>query len=287
MGAVHHRCRRELGRFTSNLTLFSPDPKAPRCIPPAFFPLGLTPLHHWGSNGPINHEVYRALGVGCPFFILFAWTYKYVCDPLQLCCNRTSGIFSFSAAGSFRQSWASLADFPRTKPTGRCLNILIKMVTLRAIAITSLGVLLSAIPGTLANPDGLVEDSQIDKCALVLCQAGTVCKIIDGGPACVEVVIPGGTPCGRNVCGRGLVCCNRSCGTCTKPGDSCLDVMCPSVEKRQDLPGTIQCGTRRCAPNQRCCDPVCGRCALPFEVCRPRLCHAGDVGRGESNEDAE
>ncbi|KXX80385.1 hypothetical protein MMYC01_203278 [Madurella mycetomatis] len=163
------------------------------------------------------------------------------------------------------------------------------MVTLRAITIASLGILLSAIPSTLANPDDWVDEGKINKCALVLCPAGTVCKIIDGGPACVEVVIPGDTPCGRNVCARGMVCCNESCGTCTKPGGSCLDVMCPDAEKRQDLPGTIQCGTRRCAPNQRCCDPLCGHCVLPFEVCRPRLCHAGDVERGEpkGEEDSE
>ncbi|KAK4449780.1 hypothetical protein QBC34DRAFT_437849 [Podospora aff. communis PSN243] len=40
-----------------------------------------------------------------------------------------------------------------------------------------------------------------------------------------------GLPCGRNVCTNGQVCCNRSCGVCTKPGDKCLTVICPQVQE--------------------------------------------------------
>ncbi|GAB1317922.1 hypothetical protein MFIFM68171_08132 [Madurella fahalii] len=158
------------------------------------------------------------------------------------------------------------------------------MATLRTIAIASLGLLLSALPSTLANPAGVVEDRQISKCALVLCPAGTVCTIIDGGPVCVPVPIPGGTPCGSNVCAKGLVCCNESCGTCTKPGGKCLDVMCPKAEKRQEIPRPGECGPNRCRPNQRCCDPLCGHCTFPFEICRPRICPR-PVERGEPKGD--
>ena len=32
--------------------------------------------------------------------------------------------------------------------------------------------------------------------------------------------------CGTTVCGEGLVCCNASCGICTKPGMACIQLAC-------------------------------------------------------------
>ncbi|KAK0742745.1 hypothetical protein B0T18DRAFT_327927 [Schizothecium vesticola] len=92
-----------------------------------------------------------------------------------------------------------------------------------------------------------------------------------------------GIPCGPNVCTNGTVCCNRSCGTCTKPGDKCLAVICPKVvveaapvaaekQKRQDIPRLRQCGSKKCGMGQRCCNAACGHCVGPFEVCLPSVC---------------
>lgn len=35
-----------------------------------------------------------------------------------------------------------------------------------------------------------------------------------------------GRPCGPSVCGPGEVCCNESCGICTPPGGSCIEIYC-------------------------------------------------------------
>jgi hypothetical protein len=37
---------------------------------------------------------------------------------------------------------------------------------------------------------------------------------------------PGGRACGNKVCAPGLVCCNASCGTCTRPGGFCTLQYC-------------------------------------------------------------
>lgn len=89
-------------------------------------------------------------------------------------------------------------------------------------------------------------------------------------PAPAEI----GIPCGKNVCTRGLVCCNASCGTCTKPGDKCLAVICPQTDKRQEdaVGPRVRCGLRECLPGQRCCNPSCGYCVYPREVCLPQTC---------------
>ena len=33
-------------------------------------------------------------------------------------------------------------------------------------------------------------------------------------------------PCGNKLCAPGLVCCNASCGICTRPGESCIQQYC-------------------------------------------------------------
>ncbi|MBC8071042.1 MAG: hypothetical protein IAG13_22145 [Deltaproteobacteria bacterium] len=41
-----------------------------------------------------------------------------------------------------------------------------------------------------------------------------------------------GEPCGAVTCGADEVCCNPSCGVCTSPDESCLDVICPVLEEQ-------------------------------------------------------
>ncbi len=49
------------------------------------------------------------------------------------------------------------------------------------------------------------------------CVNGT-CQVADAAPA--------GEACGSSVCPSGQVCCNASCGICTAPGDSCIQLFC-------------------------------------------------------------
>jgi hypothetical protein len=36
----------------------------------------------------------------------------------------------------------------------------------------------------------------------------------------------GSVSCGRRTCAGGYVCCNRSCGICTAPGNACIQIAC-------------------------------------------------------------
>jgi hypothetical protein len=40
------------------------------------------------------------------------------------------------------------------------------------------------------------------------------------------VLFPGSVKCGNNVCTGGDICCNASCGICTKPGMFCIQIAC-------------------------------------------------------------
>jgi hypothetical protein len=61
-------------------------------------------------------------------------------------------------------------------------------------------------------------------CAAVLCLEGTSCEVINGEPVCVPQ--GGGQACGSVTCGKGLECCNASCGICVQPGMSCIQIAC-------------------------------------------------------------
>ena len=53
------------------------------------------------------------------------------------------------------------------------------------------------------------------------------CDPNNGGADCGGICVPPkGEPCGKNVCGPGLVCCNASCGICTRPGMVCIQRAC-------------------------------------------------------------
>ena len=63
----------------------------------------------------------------------------------------------------------------------------------------------------------------ITPCATVKCGFGSTCEVVDGGAVCVS---NGQQPCGSATCGAGTVCCNASCGVCTKPGFFCTQQAC-------------------------------------------------------------
>jgi len=64
------------------------------------------------------------------------------------------------------------------------------------------------------------------------CRPGNICPAV-----CYGVCRPRREPvqCGAVTCGRGQVCCNESCGICTKPGGFCTEQFCdPPVECKSD-----------------------------------------------------
>lgn len=79
---------------------------------------------------------------------------------------------------------------------------------------------------------------------------------------------PEGTPCGASVCAEGLVCCNESCGTCVRPGETCSQYSCAS----RPNPSSQFCGTSTCDTNEVCCNPSCGTCVNPGETCDATPC---------------
>ncbi|HJL18466.1 MAG TPA: hypothetical protein RMH99_22570 [Sandaracinaceae bacterium LLY-WYZ-13_1] len=78
-----------------------------------------------------------------------------------------------------------------------------------------------------------------------------------------------GEACGPVTCDPGLVCCNASCGICTEPGGSCIDLACLDAGSPRDaaVADAGSCGGETCVPGERCC-PGCGDA---------RFCAAGPV----------
>lgn len=60
-------------------------------------------------------------------------------------------------------------------------------------------------------------------CALIDCHPGAICEVHEGEPICVS---NGSWQCGPNVCAKGDVCCNESCGICTPPDGVCTQQAC-------------------------------------------------------------
>lgn len=100
--------------------------------------------------------------------------------------------------------------------------------------------------------------------------------------------------CGPSVCKAGQVCCNKSCGICTRPGGFCKKKSCGVKSGRTRNTTTtnvtirirnttttaaitplaltaekrvITCGSSVCEPGQVCCNPSCGICAYPGHSC--------------------
>ena len=81
----------------------------------------------------------------------------------------------------------------------------------------------------------------------------------------------GGEACGDVTCGRGEVCCNASCGICTKPGGACTQQAC-------EPPTGGPCGPVDCAAGQECCNESCGICVEPGGVCTQQACEGERCG---------
>lgn len=78
----------------------------------------------------------------------------------------------------------------------------------------------------------------------------------------------GGTPCGPTTCPEGQVCCNESCGICTPPGGSCIQIFCGDDGGEDPGPSLVACGGitgEACPEGFTCvddptddCDPATG-----------------------------
>jgi len=73
--------------------------------------------------------------------------------------------------------------------------------------------------------------------------------------------------CGERQCDEGLVCCNRSCGTCVKPGETCSQQVCGVPTSAE----STFCGLNTCNVGEVCCNPYCGYCARSTSECDPSL----------------
>jgi hypothetical protein len=84
--------------------------------------------------------------------------------------------------------------------------------------------------------------------------------------------------CGSATCDTGEVCCNASCGICTKPGQGCTKQFCVDDDAGVDAGGTKgeSCGPSTCAAGQVCCNESCGICTKPGGVCTQQFCGDGD-----------
>ncbi len=91
--------------------------------------------------------------------------------------------------------------------------------------------------GSTGSGSGEIEGSRASQAAM---KSGcrTVCPTCEPGVACSDhcrLECPSGVvPCGTAMCRHGEVCCNASCGICTRPGDVCTAQVCaprdPCVE---------------------------------------------------------
>ena len=71
--------------------------------------------------------------------------------------------------------------------------------------------------------------------------------------------------CGSAQCPEGEVCCNASCGTCTRPGELCSQQVCGM----STYPGSVLCGLNECNVGEICCNASCGTCARSEAECDP------------------
>lgn len=83
------------------------------------------------------------------------------------------------------------------------------------------------------DSSGVAECVPSDVCAGVRCDKGYHCEPVE--VVCVRAPCPPvpecvpdekGMRCGPNVCAKGQVCCNESCGICTPPDGACIDLYC-------------------------------------------------------------
>src|SRR3569833_3436219 len=85
----------------------------------------------------------------------------------------------------------------------------------RSAAVLVLVMAIRATCHTLSNEFKL---RSLTPCAAALCPENTESIARHGEAHCVPL---GGEKCGSTNCGKGLTCCNASCGTCVPPGKGC------------------------------------------------------------------
>ena len=83
-------------------------------------------------------------------------------------------------------------------------------------------------PGSRWNGDPNVcacvrEQCPTNPCLAALCPTGTQCVVRGCAPSCEPI---DGGKCGETICPTGTACCNASCGICTPPGMSCIQIAC-------------------------------------------------------------
>jgi hypothetical protein len=173
-----------------------------------------------------------------------------------------------------------------------------------------------------ADPKEIGTGALKDACQDVDCKAGTHCALIDvqciKAPCdpvaqCIaddlgaEPIGDGdgdgdtgvsGQACGKSVCGEGTVCCNASCGICTKPGGVCIQLACDEEPSKPTCAATLckegtvcvegpngaeckpqqepsSCALALC-PKDTYCDDISGQATcLPLPSCDGTKCDEG------------
>lgn len=149
------------------------------------------------------------------------------------------------------------------------------------------------------------------KCGSVLCPSGTTCcnalcgictppgmmcvqgckvepslPVLTLTPVVRKEAVEEPVKCGKNVCGEGEVCCNSSCGVCTKKGGFCTLQYCGPVDEEvvepPAKPTTLppkepilvgeKCGRNVCGKGQFCCNSSCSQCAPLGGACTMQFC---------------
>lgn len=91
----------------------------------------------------------------------------------------------------------------------------------------------------------------------------------------------GGVSCGPTTCAPGLVCCNESCGTCTRPGEGCSTLACVHTCGGDECPQGVFACCPGCPGEADFCAGMGGECP-PVACPPPPVCFDGtECGEGE------
>ncbi|KAK3392685.1 hypothetical protein B0H63DRAFT_456392 [Podospora didyma] len=147
----------------------------------------------------------------------------------------------------------------------------------------------------IANRAVCIPIPKGEQCGTKVCPYGLTCcnascgKCVEPGMMCTQEAclplaltvpapvaptainpLPPRKQCGPTLCAVGDVCCNSSCGICTKPGGFCTQQFC---EPKPPLSGDgIICGATVCAAGKVCCNASCGICTDPEAACTQQVC---------------
>ena len=148
---------------------------------------------------------------------------KVTCAVGEVCCNPSCSVC--------------------TAPDGMCTQQLCMDDDQRAAIDLQTGTPATPEPGTNEPAAPPPEGDSKMSCANVRCMAGTHCEMVqvqcirapcNPVPECKPDANaePAAQPamnkqCGKNTCSGNQTCCNASCGICTPPGGSCIQMLCP------------------------------------------------------------